>query len=83
MDEKLEILLKRINLNTDYYSFFENAVLDKIIISKKSKHWLVKITIDNYLPVEVMDYLNNNSNLLAEDVTFSFDVKNKDYNKLL
>ena len=83
MDEKLEILLKRINLGNDYYSFFENAVLDKIIISKRSNHWLVKITIDDYLPVDVIDSLNTNSKLLAEDVTFSFNVKNKDYNKLL
>ena len=84
MDEKLEILLKRINLRDEYYSFFENAILDKIIISKKNNNkWLVKISLDEYLPIEVLDYLNNNSNLLANDVIFSFNIKNKDENKLL
>ena len=63
MDEKLEILLKRINLRDEYYSFFENAVLDKIIISKKDNSFLVKISLDDYLPIEVIDYLNTNSNL--------------------
>ena len=83
MDEKLEILLKRISLRDEYYSFFENAVLDKIIISKKDNSFLVKISLDDYLPIEVIDYLNTNSNLLAKDVIFSFNIKNNNYNKLL
>ena len=75
MDEKLEILLKRINLKDDYYSFFKNAVLDKIIISKKNNNWLVKITNDDYLPLEVLEYLNDNSTALAQSVSFSFNIK--------
>ena len=41
MEEKLTLFLQRIKLKEEYYSFFKNASLDKIIIHKNSpsKYW--------------------------------------------
>ncbi len=83
MDEKLEMLLKRIDLSSDYYSFFESGVLDKIIVNKTKEKFLIKITIDNYLPLEVFEEINNNKHLFGKDVRFSFSVRNHDDKCLL
>ncbi len=83
MDDKLELLLKRINLKEDYYSFFKEALLEKIIINKNSKHILIKITLPTYLSFEVINELEVNKHLFGEDVTFNFNVLNKDNNLLL
>ena len=82
MDEKLEILLKKINLDEKNYSFFKNGVLDKIIIDRKDNSLLIKIAVDEYLPSDVLLELYNNKNKLGEDVTFNFIVRNPD-NKIL
>ena len=46
MDSKLNLFLEKINLNKDYFDFFKDATLDKIVVNKSKQSFLVKITID-------------------------------------
>ena len=43
MNDKLKILLDKINLEEEYYKYFLNGALNKIIINKKDKSWDFKI----------------------------------------
>ncbi len=83
MDNKLNLFLKNINLHNEYYDFFKNAFLDKIIINKNSRSVIVKITIDEYLPKEILSNMIENKNLFAENLTYNFTVRNKDNSKLI
>ena len=83
MEEKLTLFLQRIKLKEEYYSFFDGASLDKIIIHKNKGDVLIKLTVNNYLPYEVIENLFTNKNVFGKDVSFNFDVKSKDNTLLL
>ena len=83
MDSKLNLFLKKINLNSEYFDFFKNACLDKIVINKNKKSFLVKITIDKYLPKDILSNLVENKSLFSDDLTYNFTVRNPDNNMLL
>ena len=79
MEEKLALFLKKIDLSDEYCQSFKGASLDKIIIHKNKGDILVKITLDNYLPYEVLTALFTNKNKFNnEEVNFNFEVKNAD-----
>ena len=40
MDSKLNLFLEKINLNKDYFDFFKNSTLDKIVVNKNRKSFL-------------------------------------------
>ena len=83
MDSKLNLFLKKINLNSEYFDFFKSSTLDKIVINKNNKSFLVKITIDKYLPKDILSNLVENKSLFADDLTYNFTVRNPDNNILL
>ena len=83
MDSKLNLFLKKINLNDEYFDFFKSSTLDKILINKNNKSFLVKITIDKYLPKDILSNLVENKSLFADDLTYNFTVRNPDNNILL
>lgn len=83
MDSKLNLFLKKINLNSEYFDFFKSSTLDKIVINKNNKSFLVKITIDNYLPKDILSNLVENKSLFSDDLTYNFTVRNPDNNMLL
>ncbi len=83
MDSKLNLFLKKINLNSEYFDFFKSACLDKIVINKNNKSFLVKITIDKYLPKDILSNLVENKSLFSDDLTYNFTVRNPDNNMLL
>lgn len=83
MDSKLNLFLKKINLNSEYYDFFKSSTLDKIVINKNNKSFLVKITIDKYLPKDILSNLVENKSLFSDDLTYNFTVRNPDNNMLL
>ena len=83
MDSKLNLFLKKINLNSEYFDFFKSSTLDKIVINKNNKSFLVKITIDKYLPKDILSNLVENKSLFSDDLTYNFTVRNPDNNILL
>ena len=83
MDSKLNLFLKKINLNSEYFDFFKSSTLDKIVINKNNKSFLVKITIDKYLPKDILSNLVDNKSLFSDDLTYNFTVRNPDNNMLL
>ena len=83
MEGKLNLFLKKINLQDNYLDFFKNATLDKIIINKNNKSFLVKMTIDKYLPKDILSNLLENKSLLSSDLTYNFTVRNPNNSVLL
>ena len=55
MHDKLELLLRQIGINSLYYNYFQNGVLDKIAVSRQYETAEFLITIDEILPVNIYD----------------------------
>ena len=86
MDDKIKVLLDKVNIDENSYQYFNNAKINKIKVNSKIDSWQMFIEIDNLLPVEVFEELENNKMLLdknASSIEFIFDVKNFDLNKYL
>ena len=79
MDEKIKILLDKINIDENSYQYFSDAVLTKIKVNSKIDSWLILIEKDNMLPATIYEELNNKKYLLddkASNITFKFTFKN-------
>ena len=74
MEEKVKRLLEKINLQDEYYPYFEQAHLEKIIIHRVKGDWLVLLSIPSFLPPEVIQEIEENKHQLAKEVTFHYDV---------
>ena len=86
MEEKMKLLLDKINFKEEMYKYFENAKLSKIIVSPKKSSWTIFIDSDNYLPVDAVKELDSNiSNIDKNTKEFNiiYNIKNKDNNYLL
>ena len=80
MDDKIKILLDKINIDEKSYQYFSSAVLTKIKINSKKNSWVVYIDIDNLLPIEIYEEVENKKNLLdknASSIDIVYNVKNK------
>ena len=53
MQDKLQILLKQINLQDEYKKYFNNGILERIVGNSAKNHYCFLITLDNILPLEV------------------------------
>ena len=81
MDEKIQILLDKINIDKDHYQYFSDAKISKIRINSKTGNWNIFVQKDNLLPVEILEELEEKKKLLdekAQEIGFIFDVKNPD-----
>ena len=79
MDSQLELLLKKINLDREYYKYFNNGKILKIISSKDKLNWNFIIDVKDLLPIEVLNYFDNNlkkgfDNL--KSVTYTINIEN-------
>jgi len=86
MNEKCEKLLKQINLNEEYFSYFDNASLDKIIGNTNKDSYIFMMSVDNILPLNVYEEMCNglkNAFLGVPKKEFCFDVKNINYDLLI
>ena len=86
MDDKIKVLLDRINIDENSYQYFNSAKISKIKVNSKIDSWLVFIEIDDLLPVEVYSELEEKKMALdknASSIEFIFDVKNFDIEKYL
>ena len=82
MNEKCEKLLKQINLNEEYFSFFNNATLDKIVGNSNKDSYVFMLSLENILPVNIYSEMNDGLKQAFINIPkkeFNFDVKNIDY----
>ncbi len=86
MDNNIQILLNKINIDEASYQYFNDAVMKKIKVNSKNNSWNILIDKDNLLPVEVLEELESKKILLdetASKIEFVFNIKNQDINTYL
>ena len=59
MQNKLELLLKKLNIEENDYSYFNDGTLDKIVGNKDKTNYNFYITLNTNLPYELYDKMNN------------------------
>ena len=69
MNDKIKILLDKINIDESSYQYFFDAVLTKIKVNTKKDSWIIFIEKDNLPPIEVYEELENKKNLLDENAS--------------
>ena len=57
MNDKLKLLLDKINMNSEYYSYFDGGCIKKIIRNKELRKSCFVLELTSTLPVEVYDIL--------------------------
>ena len=80
MNDKIKILLEKINIDEQSYQYFSGAVLTKIKINPKKDSWIIYIDIDKLLPVEVYEEVEDKKYALdknASSIDIIYDVKYK------
>ena len=81
MEEKMKILLDKINIDEKSYQYFNDAKMTKIKVNSKNDAWCIFIEKDNLLPLEVYEELETKKYTLdnnAEKIEFVFNIKNVD-----
>ena len=86
MDEKIEVLLKKINMDEESYPFFSDAKINKIKVNTKVDSWQIFLEKETLLPASVFEQLESKKMLLDENaskIDFIWDIKNQDINQYL
>lgn len=86
MEEKMKLLLDKIDLKKEMYEAFENAKLSKIIVSPKNSSWTIFIENENYIPAEIVKELDTRIKLIdsnTKEFNIIYNISNKDINYLL
>ena len=86
MDEKIEILLNKINMDKEKYPYFSSCKLTKIRVHRKSATWEVFIDNNVALPLDVIKKLEEKKMSLdenAKEITFIWNIENIDVNTYL
>ena len=86
MDEKIEILLNKINMDKEKYPYFSSCKLTKIRVHRKSATWEVFIDNNVALPLDVIKELEKKKMSLdenAKEITFIWNIENIDVNTYL
>ena len=66
MDDKIKILLDKINMDETSYPFFSDAKLTKIKINSKKDSWQIFIDKEELLPTNIYEEIENKKNQLDE-----------------
>ena len=86
MEEKLKLLLDRIDFTKDKYNFLDNSKLKKIIVSPKKSSWNIIIETDNYLPLDIvkeMDLKVSNLDRTVKEYNIQYEIINKNNSYLI
>ncbi len=86
MEEKLKLLLDRIDFDNDKYKFFSSAKLSRIVVSPKNSSWTIFIDNEDYIPFNVVEELDKKIGNIDKNIdTFNviYNILNKDNNYLL
>ncbi len=81
MDDKIKILLDRINIDNANYQYFNDAKITRIVVSSKTKSWNIYIDKDELLPIDVLKELEEKKYLLDKDapeITFIWNIDSND-----
>ncbi|MBQ8131942.1 MAG: PHP domain-containing protein, partial [Bacilli bacterium] len=79
MDDKIKILLEKINIDESSYQYFSDAKITKIKVNSKVDNWRIYIEKDFLLPVEIYEELESKKMSLdsnAKKIEFIFEIKN-------
>ena len=79
MDENIKKLLDKINMDENSYPYFNDAKMTKIKVNQKQNAWLIFISKDSLLPIEILEELESkkmNLDEKASNIDFTFDIKN-------
>src|SRR5574344_3054976 len=87
MHDKLKVLLDKINLESNYYDYFNNGTLNKVVINKTNKSWCFKIALTNTLPIDFYNHFVSllkstfidNDKVLNVSVIINYENINCDY----
>ena len=86
MDEKVKILLDKMNMDEQSYPYFHDAKITKIKVNPKKNSWTVFLEKETLLPVLVLEELEEKKFQLDQNVKtidFVFDIQNSDINTYL
>ena len=81
MNDNLKKLINKIELEEEYYHFFDNGKLNRIIGNKEKTNYTIIVDIDSTLPVELYQHFIDkvrNAYSDIEKVIVAFNVTNKD-----
>ena len=80
MDSKIEILLNKVNIDKEHYQYFSSAKITRIVVNKQGTNWNIFIDINELLPLEVYEELEEKKYDLdpnAKDIKIIYNVENK------
>ena len=83
MEEKMKILLDKINIDETSYQYFNDAKITKIKVNSKNDSWCIFINKENLLPLNIYEELEEKKYSLdknAESIEFVFNIENTDIN---
>ena len=86
MDEKVKILLDKMNMDEQSYPYFHDAKITKIKVNPKKNSWTVFLEKEALLPVSILEELEEKKFQLDQNVKtvdFVFDIQNGDMNTYL
>ncbi len=86
MDDKIKILLDRLNIENNHYPSFYNSKLTKIKVNKKSNSCIIYLSNDKMFDVNIIKELENNKHLIdksIDKVSIVYDFESKDNNTYL
>ena len=86
MDNKIKILLDKINIDEASYQYFNDATISKIKVSSKTNNWNIFITKTKLLPVKILEELESKKMLLdekASSIEFIFEIEDPDMEEYL
>ncbi len=69
MDDKIKILLDKINIDETSYQYFNDSKITKIKVNSKTNSWNIFIDKDELLPVEILEELESKKMLLDESAS--------------
>ena len=86
MDEKIKVLLNKINIDNINYQYFSVAKLSRLQVISSTNEWIITIENDEMLPVNILQEIEEKKKLLsttASEITIKYIFKNKNINTYL
>ena len=59
MNDKIKILLDKIGIDEDHYTYFNDAQITKIKVNSKSNSWNIFIDKEELLPIDIYEELES------------------------
>jgi DNA polymerase-3 subunit alpha (Gram-positive type) len=84
MNDKIKLLLDKMNIDEEHYQYFNSALVTKIKIKRETKDWNIFLKLDKLIPLEVLTEIDRKrNNLSTGEVKIIFEVEDIDNNVLL